>query len=163
MTFVKGHSYGKRFTSESTSGNKHWNWKGGMPKCKVCSKPLSAKKATYCRKHQFSEKTQEKSHRWIADRTLLKKSERKHEDSAYMDWRLRVYKRDGFVCRMNNVECKGRLEAHHILAWRDFPELRYQLNNGITLCHHHHPRKRVEEKRLSPYFMELVSVSSDLI
>ena len=36
-------------------------------------------------------------------------------------------------------------------------------NNGITLCFAHHPRKRAEEKRLSPYFMELVSVSKETL
>lgn len=61
--------------------------------------------------------------------------------------------------KINNKDCEGKLEAHHILSWKDYPELRYDINNGITLCHAHHPKKRAEEKRLSPYFMELVSAS----
>ena len=67
--------------------------------------------------------------------------------------------RDNWKCKINNSDCKGRLEVHHILGFTKFPELRYDINNGITLCHFHHPRVREEEKRLSPYFMELVSVS----
>lgn len=55
------------------------------------------------------------------------------------------------------INCKGRLEAHHILSWKDYPELRYDINNGITLCHAHHPRKRDEEAELSPYFQSLVA------
>jgi NUMOD3 motif-containing protein len=55
----------------------------------------------------------------------------------------------------------GRLEAHHILNWREYPELRYDINNGITLCHAHHPRKRAEEKRMVSYFTELLSVSKE--
>lgn len=58
-----------------------------------------------------------------------------------------------------SMTIKGRLEVHPILGFTKFPELRYDINNGITLCHFHHPRVREEEKRLSPYFMELVSVS----
>ena len=33
------------------------------------------------------------------------------------------------------------------------------INNGITLCHAHHPRVRAEEKRLISKFQKLVSVS----
>lgn len=68
---------------------------------------------------------------------------------------------DNWKCRIINNDCKGRLEAHHILNWKDYSELRYDINNGITLCHAHHPRGRANEKRLSPYFMELVSVSKE--
>ena len=42
------------------------------------------------------------------------------------------------------------------------PKLRYEINNGITLYHAHHLRKRAEEKRLAPIFQELVSVSKEL-
>lgn len=104
--------------------------------------------------------TGEKHYRWIKDRTLLKgRHDRNFHDPDYKKWRIEVYKRDNYKCKIENKDCRGRIEAHHILVWRDYPELRYQVNNGITLCHAHHPRKRAEEKRLSPYFKELVSVS----
>lgn len=61
------------------------------------------------------------------------------------------------VCRIADVNCGGRLEAHHILGWTKYPELRYDIKNGITLCHAHHPRKRSEEAKLSPYFQKLVA------
>ena len=77
----------------------------------------------------------------------------------YRTWRTEVFIRDNFKCKISDEHCQGMLQAHHILPWRDFVELRYKVNNGITLCHAHHPRKRAEEKRLSPYFMDLVSVS----
>jgi hypothetical protein len=100
----------------------------------------------------------EKNHKWIKDRTQLKtKGDRR--SSAYGDWRRKVCIRDNWKCKINNQDCKDRLEVHHILGFTEYPELRYDINNGITLCQAHHPRKRAEEKRLSPYFMELVSVS----
>lgn len=79
-----------------------------------------------------------------------------NNDMAYKEWRINVYRRDIFKCKMNNQDCKGRIEAHHILGWTKYPELRYEINNGITLCHFHHPRKREDEINLSPYFKELV-------
>ena len=106
------------------------------------------------------EKTGEKNHKWISDRSQLAKKQERN-DSAYQDWRMNVWKRDRFKCKISDKNCNGRLEAHHILPWRDFVELRYEINNGITLCHAHHPRKQAEEKRLSPYFAELVSVSNN--
>lgn len=90
-------------------------------------------------------------------------NEKKHMCSKYMGWMKQVKDRDGWKCRIANLDCNGSLEAHHILGWKDYPELRYEINNGITLCHAHHPRRRAEEKRLAPYFMELVSVSSKII
>jgi len=95
--------------------------------------------------------------RWIKDRTKLAKKQERN-DMAYQEWRKNIWARDGFKCRIANLDCSGRIIAHHILAWRDYPELRYETNNGITLCHAHHPLKRVEEKRLVPNFQELVGV-----
>jgi hypothetical protein len=78
----------------------------------------------------------------------------------YKNWRKLVFERDNYKCKINNKDCKGQLQAHHILRWADYPELRYEINNGITLCQAHHPRKKAEEKRLIPIFNELVSVSN---
>lgn len=96
--------------------------------------------------------------RWIEDRTKLAKRQERN-DMAYKEWRKQVWVRDNYKCRIKDKNCLGKIEAHHILGWTEYPELRYQINNGITLCHAHHPRKRAEEKRLIPTFMELVSVS----
>lgn len=95
---------------------------------------------------------------YIEDRTKIAKRQERN-DTAYKDWRISVYKRDSFKCKINNKDCDGRIEAHHILGWSEYPELRYMSNNGITLCHAHHPKKRAEEKRLIQTFTELVSVS----
>lgn len=95
---------------------------------------------------------------WKADRSLLAKRQIRN-DMAYKEWRKNVWIRDGFKCQMPDSLCSGRIEAHHILVWSEYVELRYDVNNGITLCHAHHPRRRAEEKRLVPKFQELVSAS----
>lgn len=105
--------------------------------------------------------TSGKNHwRWKEDRTQLcrisKQGERR--TSTYFNWRKEVWKRDNYQCRINNCDCKGKIIAHHILSWKDYPELRYEINNGITLCQAHHPRKRAEEKRLIPFFQGLATV-----
>jgi hypothetical protein len=104
----------------------------------------------------------ENNPRWIKDRTKLcrisKQGERR--TSVYFNWRKEVWKRDGWGCMLNGDSCNGNIVAHHIKRWIDYPELRYDIKNGITLCQAHHPRKRAEEKRLIPVFQGLVSVSN---
>lgn len=103
----------------------------------------------------------EKNWRWIADRTklaVLKNGEEYRNSPANREWGQQVKNRDGWKCQISNDDCSGKVVAHHILPWSKFPELRYEVKNGITLCHFHHPRKRNDEIRLAPYFQELVKV-----
>jgi transposase len=53
-------------------------------------------------------------------------------------WVRTVKDRDGRRC----VECGStdRLHAHHIKRWRDYPDLRYDTDNGVTLCHPCHEK-----------------------
>lgn len=105
----------------------------------------------------------DKNYQWINDRTKLKKYSGSNERRSpiYKAWSREVRNRDSWKCRLKSSDCSGRLEVHHIFGWTAYPELRYLLNNGITLCHFHHPRVREEEKRLIPIFQELVSVSKE--
>jgi hypothetical protein len=101
----------------------------------------------------------EKHWNWKKDRFLIARRQERN-NPEYKQWRMQVWLRDKFRCRITNQDCDGKVEAHHILGWQEYVELRYEVNNGITLCHAHHPRKRAEEKRLIPQFQELVSVSN---
>ena len=51
----------------------------------------------------------------------------------YRYWRTLVYQRDDYTCQCCGVR-GGKLNAHHINPFADYPELRYDVNNGITLC-----------------------------
>lgn len=93
---------------------------------------------------------------WKSDRTSLKTDRQQCYDGRYREWMRQVKNRDYWKCQISNDDCSGRVEAHHILGWRSHPELRYEIKNGITLCHFHHPRKRSEEERLAPIFTGLV-------
>ncbi len=98
---------------------------------------------------------------YIQDRTklaILSNGEEYRNSSASREWGLQVKNRDKWSCRIADINCDGKMVAHHILPWRDFPELRYEVNNGITLCHFHHPRKRNDEIKFIPTFQELVGV-----
>jgi hypothetical protein len=47
-------------------------------------------------------------------------------------WRNQVLIRDNFICKRCGFS--NGLEAHHIYSYKHEPELRYDINNGITLC-----------------------------
>jgi hypothetical protein len=92
---------------------------------------------------------------WKGGLPARKKQELRN-DSAYQGWVQEIKKRDLGICRLQNENCMGYKVVHHILSWRDYPEERYNINNGITLCQFHHPRKRMDEQRLIPTFQEMV-------
>ena len=51
----------------------------------------------------------------------------------YRNWRDRVFKRDNWTC----VQCKrrgGELNADHIKQFAFYPDIRFELDNGRTLC-----------------------------
>lgn len=51
----------------------------------------------------------------------------------YKNWRREIFIRDSFTCK--NCKKSGvYIEAHHIKSWADYPKLRFNANNGITLC-----------------------------
>lgn len=107
--------------------------------------------------HWFGKKLMgEENPHWKGGPLFWKKKEIRN-DSGYIGWVKMVKERDLNRCQIGNGDCSGKLEVHHILSWRVNPELRYTTSNGITLCHFHHPRKRSDEERLSPYFTKIIS------
>ncbi|MBV5346707.1 HNH endonuclease [bacterium] len=53
----------------------------------------------------------------------------------YKDWRLAVFKRDTNTCQIcNNYFETDNLRAHHLLAFSKYKDLRYEKDNGVTMC-----------------------------
>ena len=50
----------------------------------------------------------------------------------YRFWRKAIYSRDNFTCQKFGIR-GGKLVAHHMNNFADFPELRFAIDNGITL------------------------------
>lgn len=55
----------------------------------------------------------------------------------YKVWHSEVFKRDWYRCQISGKQ-GGNIEAHHINNFADKPELRFDVNNGITLRHDVH-------------------------
>jgi len=144
LTGVQSCPEHKKEAQRLKRGSLNQNWKGGLPLCK-CGKQLSAYTYTRCidcHKKEVLKAKGEEHFNWIKDRNQVKMSEKHGYDSNYKFWMISVRNRDNWKCKINNCDCSGRLESHHILSWKEYPELRYNINNGITLCQKHHPKGR---------------------
>lgn len=76
---------------------------------------------------------------------------------AYKVWRKSVYERDNYLCRICKNSNNNKLNAHHINNYADFPKLRTELSNGITLCincHKSFHKLFGQKKNTTDQFME---------
>ena len=80
---------------------------------------------------------------------------RNFDDPVYKDWRIKVYKRDKFTCQMPGCKCKKRLNAHHIQKWSSASMLRYDIDNGITLCKNCHDKVTGHEQHYQRLFQDI--------
>ena len=55
----------------------------------------------------------------------------------YRQWRKAVFERDNYTCQMC-FQRGGELQAHHLNSWASNKELRFDLDNGLTLCEECH-------------------------
>jgi hypothetical protein len=63
------------------------------------------------------------------------------------EWSLIVKRRDKFICQKCKKKTKGfNCCAHHIKSKKEFPELIFDINNGMTLCRSCHVAFHDQEK-----------------
>ena len=116
-----------------------------------------------CRSSHYSG---ENNPNWIKDRSELKDQNRSIRYSTAMkEWRQTVFKRDDFSCLLcSNRSRKGHgvvLNAHHIKRFADFPDLRFDVNNGVTLCVHCHNMVTGKENEFEKELRELINTTRD--
>lgn len=129
-------------------------WRGGNLKyiCAYCDKPFTAKRGNmriccsrYCAKKLYLKlnpdsaliksgyrfKSGNLNINWKGGITDKRQLERGAPEMKR--WSRLVLERDWFACQDCGQETHN-VQAHHIRSWAEYPELRYEVNNGITLC-----------------------------
>ena len=81
---------------------------------------------------------------------------RNYDDPLYAEWRKRIFRRDGRRCQMPSCSSRRRLQAHHIQTWAHAPQLRYDEDNGITLCSTCHQTVNRHEGEYALLFFDIV-------
>ena len=156
----KGKLKGKKRTPESIAKSAAGKRSGSFFKCQVCNaefwRPPSVIKkgqSKFCSKKCYQlnqvgkpkseafkkfcrERTGESSATWRGGITPVHLKIR--NSKAYSDWRASVFIRDSYACQHCFARCgngvDGHLHAHHISSFAEFPEQRFDVPNGITLC-----------------------------
>lgn len=132
-----------------------WNIQRGH-KPKFCSKEC-----------QFAFQRGPEHHNWVEDRSKIKSIERSLRYSAAMkEWRTFVFVRDKYECvACGDKSVKGHavtLNAHHIKRFCDFEDLRFDPNNGVTLCVACHDIVTGKEADYEEFFHEIVMNQNSL-
>jgi hypothetical protein len=120
------------------SGENSPTWKGGLPKCIDCTKLVSAKGHERCKGCSSKYYRGEKHHSWLpAEQRKVTESEQIRQSAQYAEWRIAVWSRDKNLCKVCNTRQKVMV-AHHLDGFNLFPDKRFDVNNGVTLCDKHH-------------------------
>lgn len=76
-------------------------------------------------------------------------------------WRNSVFARDNFTDQKTGIKDSGNLVAHHILNFSSHPELRFAIDNGITLSvkthkefHRKYGKKNNSREQLLEYLLQ---------
>jgi hypothetical protein len=72
---------------------------------------------------------------WAGGLSPEKIKQRKSIEST--EWKRKIFTRDNYTCQKYMIK-GGRICAHHICNFADCPELRFDIDNGITLSEKAH-------------------------
>jgi len=102
----------------------------------TCSKECSSKYRSIfttgkkIHTEEFKQKLKERN--WRGGITPINKLIRRSKE--YKLWRTAVFERDNYQCIWGGIEHGNKLHADHIKPFSLYPELRFAIDNGRTLC-----------------------------
>ena len=79
------------------------------------------------------------------------------KSSEMKQWREKIFERDDWTCQECYIRGK-RLHVHHIRKFSKFSSLRFDVNNGISLCKSCHDKILWKEDNFIEYFENKIQV-----
>lgn len=143
--FVKGH---KPLFTGGMTGRKHTQeWKDSLSERMKGNKYAEGTPAWNSGLKGY--KSGEENSNWKGGVTSENDKIRKSKE--YKDWARAVYKRDNWSCLLCPKKCQaGDIVAHHCMFFADHPEMRFVVQNGVTLCRSCHLslHKKLDRQKL---------------
>jgi len=148
--FIRYKSFHSKYCSrECSNRSRPDRGKRIVNECVVCKKkytPIrrgeSGRNQEYCsRDCRVKGKSKENHWNWKGGIAV----NHRRETKEYIEWRSLVYRRDNWTCKKCGLKCrKENIVAHHIKTWSEYPELRFEVSNGIVLCRSCHKKTHKE-------------------
>lgn len=80
-----------------------------------------------------------------------KERQARYKDPEYIEWRTKCLERDNYTCQKcgakNGMGKTVILQVHHIIHYWECPDLRYNLDNGISFCKQCHRKSHKGMKK----------------
>ena len=161
--YVHGHNFNKQFAQYARSkskghlGCKHTGDFSRFGKHRIGVKPINAfEKGTHISsKTEFKKGhipfnkgkphlVRENNPNWKGG--IIPEQNALRQTYKYKNWRKAVFERDNYTCRecgaKSSKNNKVYLEPHHIKPFALYPELRFEVFNGLTLCYDCHQKTK---------------------
>jgi 5-methylcytosine-specific restriction endonuclease McrA len=122
---------GIRMPEGYVAWNKGKNSWGKTISCSYCGKDFRIK--VYRLKRSNSLSCSPICYYKLKDKGLTPKNKKIRMSSNYIEWRTAVFERDSYTCQICGQR-GGELNADHIKPFSIFPQDRFNLSNGRTLC-----------------------------
>lgn len=117
--------------SEGHRGEKNGkSWKGGLPKCLDCGKLLTNYNNKRCNKCSHIISRGIKSNLWKGG--ISSENQIIRHSIEFRLWREAVFARDNWTCQKYGIR-NNKLHPHHIRNFAEEKDLRFAIDNGITL------------------------------
>lgn len=130
-------------------------------KCSICDKVVFTQPAQMrlrnrktcsikCRSIMQTKLAKERRKSGLMTKHQIDRCERYSKEAE--EWRKKVFERDDYTCQSCG-ERGGYIEADHCLPWAFFPDLRYELLNGRTLCRPCHNKTKISYKEMRKMYV----------
>lgn len=114
--------------------------------CELCNNyefdilPDSFIRGTRCPKCSIINHKGEKHPKYNVLLTDKDREKRDMQNGEIRKWTSNVFERDNYTCQCCNKRGNTKLNAHHLNSWNKYKKLRFEINNGITLCEECHKK-----------------------